>query len=388
MSPQAQAEDVCTCELDSSNAPVGMPCPSCRQQMFDEQVFKADLADEVRVYRATRDEELPVPIYACDLEIETLTWIIQDYIPEGSVGLLAAPRGISKSFVALDWTCSVATGYSWLGSFRAARHTAMYIAAEGSGGQGRRVRAWETYHKRDVGKNMIVLPGPIQLANPAHVAYLTRQLREHDVRFLVIDTLSRSTLGLDQNTDGAIVINALYQIRDARQDEGIMITVVVVHHTGKDTSRGARGDSRYEADVDFVYTLEADDEGRMTLQATKDPKDAAAPEPIGLKRTVVDFPASKSSHGDVSMFADSCVIERGELAVISRRGNGNNSDDGKNDKQIIDHIRDNPKMNTTAIAKALKRQRTNISARLGYLQTVGVVRDEDTRKNASAWVIA
>ena len=322
--------DQCTCQLDDDGKPVGLPCPSCQQLDLDLEVYRQDIAEKARIERATRDEVLPEPVYACDLEMETLIWLIASYIPEGAVGLLAAPRGISKSFVALDWACCVATGYAWLG-FRTAQCTSMYIAAEGSGGQGRRVRAWETKNKREVGKKVIVMPGPIQLGNPAHVQHLIKQIRDHEVQFLVIDTLSRSTLGLDQNTEGAIVIDALYKIRDAREDDGIMITIVVVHHTGKDVSRGSRGDSRYEADVDFVYTMEADDEGRMTLLATKEPKDAAAPEPIGLKRTVVDFPVSRGSHGDVSMYADSCVIEKRRTGRRQPLGHG--SQDEAGDKQ-------------------------------------------------------
>lgn len=132
MNATQTTQDVCSCsDFNDKGDPIGPPCPVCRQQEFNRRVDEEDLKEEVRVYRATRNEELPEPIFACDLEVETLTWLIQDYIPEGAVGLLAAPRGVAKSFVALDWACSVACGRKWLG-FQTTKGTAMYVAAEGA----------------------------------------------------------------------------------------------------------------------------------------------------------------------------------------------------------------------------------------------------------------
>ena len=51
-----------------------------------------------------------------DVEVEHLPapeWLIENIIPVGTLGLLYGPPGVGKSFVGLDWACSVASGREW-----------------------------------------------------------------------------------------------------------------------------------------------------------------------------------------------------------------------------------------------------------------------------------
>ena len=68
-------------------------------------------------------------------------------------------------------------------------------------------------------------------------------------------------------------------------------SVLVVHHTGKDVTKGSRGGSSIEANADCVFTLkrdESNDEHRVTLHC-KHTKDSERPPEIILKAAYVEL---------------------------------------------------------------------------------------------------
>ena len=57
---------------------------------------------------------------------------------------------------------------------------------------------------------------------------------------IVVDTLAQATVGMDENS-GEDMTRAIAACKRIQEDEGL---VVLIHHTGKDTSRGMRGTRR------------------------------------------------------------------------------------------------------------------------------------------------
>src|SRR6516165_3433585 len=68
--------------------------------------------------------------------------LICNVLDQGTVALLYGRWGTGKSFIALDWACSVATKRPWQARPTERRHV-LYVAAEGAFGLKGRVHAWE-----------------------------------------------------------------------------------------------------------------------------------------------------------------------------------------------------------------------------------------------------
>ena len=68
--------------------------------------------------------------------------LIDNVLDQGTVALLYGKWGTYKSFIALDWAASVATGRAWQGRPTEQRRV-LYIAAEGAFGLNGRIDAWE-----------------------------------------------------------------------------------------------------------------------------------------------------------------------------------------------------------------------------------------------------
>src|SRR4051812_37793236 len=67
------------------------------------------------------------------LELPPPEWLIEGVIESSALGVLYGPPGCGKSFAALDWALSVATGKAWHG--REVRQGAVvYVAGEGTTG--------------------------------------------------------------------------------------------------------------------------------------------------------------------------------------------------------------------------------------------------------------
>src|ERR1044072_6425954 len=77
--------------------------------------------------------------------------------------VIGAP-GSKKSFVVLDQALHVAEGQPWIG-LKTTRGMVVMIVAEGSGGLGARVKAWEAENGRALPADVKVLPRPVQAAD-------------------------------------------------------------------------------------------------------------------------------------------------------------------------------------------------------------------------------
>lgn len=192
--------------------------------------------------------------------------LIDETIDRGTVGLLYGAWGTFKTFTAIDWAASVATGRPWQGR-PTHRTPVLYIAAEGAFGLKARIHAWETGWGTTISdEDLFVLPDPVNLARPTEVAELAALISWGEYGLIVFDTLARCTVGLEENSaqDVGLVIDRLYKLRDVTP--GGRGTVLAVHHAGK--SGALRGSSAYEAGVDLVYRT-ARDEQHIALSREK-----------------------------------------------------------------------------------------------------------------------
>ncbi len=226
------------------------------------------LLAEMLTLTEVRELPPPRPLIKGLLNLDSEAWII------------GAP-GCRKSFVALDMACRVALGMPWQGLDAPAAHGVVLIAAEGAGGLGNRVRAWEVRHGA-LPDGVRVLPRPVQAADRAAWAVLVEACRRLAPGLVVVDTQARSTVGLDENDarDMGLYVDAVGAIKRATG-----ACVLSIHHTGR-KGGDARGSSAIDGAQDTELKVEKGEglRGRLLVEKQKDLDERA---PLDLAFEVV-----------------------------------------------------------------------------------------------------
>ena len=196
-------------------------------------------------------------------------WTIDGVIPQNSFSVMYGEPGAGKSFLALDMALSVAHNQSWHG--RAVWGGAvLYIAGEGVGGLGKRIKAWQAYYGVLCDAPLFVLPTAVRMREDDEVEKLMRTIDGLGVDFscVFIDTVARALLGGDENsaTDMGMFVNACDAVKNHTK-----AAVVGIHHSGKDVARGMRGSTALLGAVDAsVRVSRSDNALSMKMEKQKD----------------------------------------------------------------------------------------------------------------------
>jgi len=180
-------------------------------------------------------------------------WMISGVLPESTaLGVVYGPPGTYKSFLAIDMGASIATGTPWHGR-EVKQRPVLYLAAEAGGGIAKRAEAWRQHHGIEEWSGFYLLPMPCLIDEKGELALLLETIRALPERpgVVFIDTLSKSMSGDENQTpDMARFVRAANRITE---ETGAI--VVIVHHTGKDASRGARGSIALEGGCDTMFKV-------------------------------------------------------------------------------------------------------------------------------------
>ncbi|MFC5428477.1 helicase RepA family protein [Paraburkholderia denitrificans] len=236
-------------------------------------------------------------------------WLVRNVIPaEGAIALYGASAS-GKSFLALDLSAAIASGKDWFG-YRVAAAPVLFVALEGAVGMRKRVAAWEHHNRRPLPDCLhFVLDAPdVRKLTDVSQIIETAQ-KAGGVGLLVIDTLSRAAPGAEENSSkdmGEIIAN-LKILQDS-----LGCAVLVVHHTGKDATKGLRGHSSLFAALDAAIEVKRDGCCRSwALAKSKDDADGAQ-HPFALK----DVDLGEDADGES---VTSCVVvcDEGKAGVAS-----------------------------------------------------------------------
>jgi RecA-family ATPase len=238
--------------------------------------FTRAAAEKMRQQRANGHDEKPElsTVWADEIAVNLDTGgTIDGLAPRTGLVVLYGESGCGKTFVAVDLACHVAAGLPWRG-MEVEQGVVIYVAAEAPESLKRRVWAWKEHH--DVEHlPLLVVQSTVDLLNgdtDALVELVERVTREHGrVALVVIDTLARSMNGNENSPeDMGKYVASCARIREA----GDTLTMVV-HHTGKDLARGARGHSSLRAatDVELEVTKAEDGSGNVTVTKARDELD-------------------------------------------------------------------------------------------------------------------
>lgn len=201
-------------------------------------------------------------------------WIVRDVLPEAALCVIYGESASGKSFFVLDLVAAVARGEQWQGR-KVKQGSVVYVAAEGAGGFRKRLTAFAQH----TGKNLANLPIGVIDAAPNLLGDDDKALAQAvaaagGASVIVVDTLAQSTPGGNENSSEDMGKAAN---RCKRLHEATGALVVLVHHSGKDASKGARGWSGLRAAVDAEIEITRDGERRQArITKQKDGEDAAA----------------------------------------------------------------------------------------------------------------
>ncbi len=322
------------------------------------EVFKTQLAGikgrDAKPYRKVtlaELEDLPQP--------EPL---IEGVLDAGMVTMLSGPFSTGKSFIALDWALSIASGETWMGH-EVKQCRVLYVSAEGAHGQSKRVKAWKSEHpKARPDDNFAMIINPVQFGEPEHLEALLEDAKDADV--IIIDTVARCSTGLEENStkDMGLFVHELYKLRDAHSECGT--TMIIVHHTGHDKSR-ARGASALPAGVDSIYLTESSDPHTLITVKSMKRKDGPPPKPVHMKLVEAE---------------DSVVLESVDAVFAEANSHGDRS------KAIIEYLSEHPMANQQEVADALGEVKSTISRTMKILVDAGKVMEKSQGRSKQYWL--
>lgn len=217
------------------------------------------------------DANLPVhvgvPERISDILAEPLPeWQVRGLIPRRASVVLFGDSQSGKTFLALELAACVSTGTPFNG-WKVKQGSVLYVSAEGRGGIGKRLRALLTRFPDLPAAPFRMLRQAFDFRQFAsEVLTRTRDVQEDsgEMGLIVVDTLSQTIFG-DEN--GEEMTEYIGQANWLAEETGA--PVLIVHHQGKDASRGARGNSSLRGNSDVMIRLSADNSGTRT--AANDP---------------------------------------------------------------------------------------------------------------------
>lgn len=187
-------------------------------------------------------------------------WLIEGLLPQADLAMVYGQSGSGKTFWALDLALTIALGRQWRESQTVAGPVA-WIAAEAAGSLRDRALAYATQYGARLEDAALYVTGETpNLSNLAEVKALTLATAAVSPVLVIIDTLAAASGGANENS-GEDMNLVLAACRAMHAATGAL--VLLVHHSGKDLSRGARGWSGIKAAMDTeIEVVEFGDDTR------------------------------------------------------------------------------------------------------------------------------
>ena len=238
---------------------------------------------------ALHSKELTVYNVQQLLAMPQLTWLVKGVIPDCGMGVLFGDSGSGKTFISIDLALAISQGLDWQGCRVKKPTGVLYVSAEGGGGMSKRLKAYSKYHEVDLSDTpmgIVTVGLNLPEGDTDRVIDACARMKErgYPIRFIVMDTLNRTIGGADENSsqDMGKYIGAINRIGNATG-----AFTLIVHHSGKDASKGARGHSSLRAAVDTEMSIKAD--GPIQVLTITKSRDGETGKPYAFRREVIQL---------------------------------------------------------------------------------------------------
>jgi len=242
---------------------------------------------------------------------------VENLLTSGSMSVIYGPSNCGKTFFVIDLALHVAWGREWRGKI-VDQGAVVYLSLEGAQGIQNRMRAFATHHNCGP-LPFVAMPKPVNLLNEdadvQAVIELVRYIAAQTslpVRMVIIDTLSRAMAGGNENSseDMTAIVRNCDKIKHETGSH-----VCIVHHSGKDEARGARGHSSLRAATDTELEIKRDPEVTRSVVRVAKQRDLEACDPFAFTLQSVNLGTNRRGK-DVT----SCVVlEPDETVELSRQ---------------------------------------------------------------------
>lgn len=323
------------------------------------------------------------------LKLPPIQWRIKKLIPEKGIGCIYGASGSGKSFLVIDLLAHIANGINWFGH-KVKETPTLYIPLEGQGGIPNRIDAWIQHHanKGYQQTNIEFIWDGFNLDNDADKTKLIDTLKCHNWRggVICIDTLAQSAAGVDENNskDMGKLLATLQQIQKL-----LDFLIILIHHTGKDQSKGMRGWSGLFAAMDFAFECQNVKDGRcLTVQKLKD----------GENNRSFNFtlqPITLGQDDDGENITSCAVIFDGAIGVLNKNTilNQNKRDEDfiyQWVKNQVDNGYEPSKRSLRGDLRSMKAKypitQKRIDSAIEQLLEQGRLRYEDKSQNGNQWL--
>lgn len=190
------------------------------------------------------------------------SWLIQELLPDKGPSMLYGPPGSYKSYLATMWSCELAS----------VGIPVAYVAGEGVEGVSQRSYAWQLANNCSDDMPLKIMDEAPWANDPQMVVEFIEELAIFKPALVVIDTLARAAVGLNENDarDMGLFVAFLDAMR-AR----LGCAILVIHHTGKDGARGARGSNALEGAMEAAFEAKGDKATKSVAVYVRRQKNAA-----------------------------------------------------------------------------------------------------------------
>jgi hypothetical protein len=197
------------------------------------------------------------------LSFPVTTYRVKGIFPDVGLGAIYGSSGSGKSFLSLELGACINQGVDFFG-IKTQPCEVIVVCLEGESGLQRRIQAWEAAHGKPMPLGVKFIIQPFEMMRGDQVDLLIQALPKGGVVF--IDTLNRAAPAADENSskDMGLILEAAKRI--SVDTAGL---VIVVHHTGKDASRGMRGHSSLFAALDGAIEVSRDASGNRSWSVAK-----------------------------------------------------------------------------------------------------------------------
>ena len=234
------------------------------------------------------------------LRLKVMSWLVKGLLPSEGIGALFGPSGSGKSFLIIDLLMHLCLRRDWFGYKIHKKHTVLYLALEGGAGVRNRIEAFLKHNAINEPDNFFTIIDNFDIRQ--QFGDLIETVKEINPSIIVIDTLNQSAAGCDENSnvDMSLIVSRAKIIADA-----IKGLVLLVHHTGKDASKGLRGHSSLNAALDVAIEVQAETVKTPRFFKITKSKDGACGDGLAFKLKSIDL--GVDADGDA---ITSCVVER------------------------------------------------------------------------------
>jgi len=177
----------------------------------------------------------------------SIDYLLEPWLIRGQVHLMLGAAQSGKTTLVVDWANRVALQ----------QKRVLYAILESRPHTQRFFMAWANEHRTEIPESLMDWgeKEPLRLSHPMSGGLLRDVCRDGKIDMLIVDTYAVSMTGADENSSQETQL-ALAQL-DAIAYLGV--AVVVIHHLGKDQTRGARGSSALESGTDTVFLMKKPD---------------------------------------------------------------------------------------------------------------------------------